>query len=150
LILGSLSLAGPSAIAQTTSASSRESSSYQFPYALKPAPKPAPSLLANSLFPTPIFEDVSPTHWAYPAVNNLAVEYGCISGYPDGTLRGDALMTRYEFAAALDGCLGNFVQIIQQGQQSEVDALIQELANLEAELGTLSEEVDQQTPVPQD
>lgn len=39
-------------------------------------------------------------HWAYDAVKQLA-ELGIYIGYPDGTLRGDRVLTRYEFAMAL-------------------------------------------------
>jgi hypothetical protein len=49
--------------------------------------------------------DVAPTDWAYTAIKNLVENYGCLSGYPDGTFRGDRGMTRNEFAAALSNCI---------------------------------------------
>ncbi len=47
--------------------------------------------------------DVKPTDWAYQALAALIQRYGAISGYPDGTFRGNRSLTRYEFAAALQG-----------------------------------------------
>ncbi len=45
-------------------------------------------------------ETVPFDHWAYDAVQTL-VDEGVITGYLDGTFRGDRAMTRYEFAAAV-------------------------------------------------
>lgn len=49
--------------------------------------------------------DVSPNDWAYQALATLIQRYGAISGYPDGTFRGDRSLSRYEFAAALQRVL---------------------------------------------
>lgn len=56
----------------------------------------------NSVFQ---FSDVSPTDWAFEALQNLVEVYGCIEGYPDQTYRGNRALTRYEFAAGLNSCL---------------------------------------------
>ena len=32
------------------------------------------------------FSDVRPTDWAYQALSNLVERYGCVAGYPNGTL----------------------------------------------------------------
>jgi hypothetical protein len=45
--------------------------------------------------------DVRPGDWAFQAVQALVERYGVLSGYPDGTFRGNRPMTRYEFASAL-------------------------------------------------
>jgi hypothetical protein len=45
-------------------------------------------------------DEVPFTHWAYDACQQLT-DLGIIIGYPDGTWRGDRLMTRYEFAMAV-------------------------------------------------
>ncbi len=45
-----------------------------------------------------IFPDVPKDHWAYGYVKGLA-DRGFLTGYPDGTFKGDRAMTRYEFAA---------------------------------------------------
>jgi Carbohydrate-selective porin, OprB family/S-layer homology domain len=49
--------------------------------------------------------DVSPKDWAYQALASLIQRYGAVSGYPDGTFRGNRSLSRYEFAAALQGVL---------------------------------------------
>ena len=43
------------------------------------------------------FSDVPAGHWAYASVAKLAAA-GIVNGYPDGTFKGDQLMTRYEMA----------------------------------------------------
>ena len=43
------------------------------------------------------FSDVPAGHWAYASVAKLAAA-GIVDGYPDGTFKGDQLMTRYEMA----------------------------------------------------
>ncbi|MCL6449474.1 MAG: S-layer homology domain-containing protein [Armatimonadetes bacterium] len=45
----------------------------------------------------PLFSDVKPTHWAYGAITRAAAA-GFVSGYPDGTFRPDAPVTRAEAA----------------------------------------------------
>lgn len=56
--------------------------------------------------------DVSPTDWAFQALQSLVERYGCISGYPDGTFRGNRAMTRYEFAAGVNQCLDRITELI--------------------------------------
>ncbi|MGG6237646.1 S-layer homology domain-containing protein [Nodosilinea sp. AN01ver1] len=72
------------------------------------------------------FTDVSPDHWAYEALLNLAGTYGCVSGYPDGTFRGETAVTRYEFAAGMDACMSVISNLAQQ-QQAEHDQAVQSL-----------------------
>ncbi|MGE4589237.1 MAG: S-layer homology domain-containing protein [Acidaminococcaceae bacterium] len=43
------------------------------------------------------FSDVPQGHWAYASINKLEAA-GVVEGYPDGTFKGDHLMTRYEMA----------------------------------------------------
>ncbi|PZV07992.1 MAG: hypothetical protein DCF32_05900 [Leptolyngbya sp.] len=83
------------------------------------------------------FTDVSPDHWAYEALLNLAGVYGCVSGYPDGTFRGEDTVTRYEFAAGMDSCLSGLSNLAQQQQQARdqevrslIDAMEQSLSDL--------------------
>ncbi|MFB2773118.1 iron uptake porin [Pelatocladus sp. BLCC-F211] len=49
--------------------------------------------------------DVKPTDWAYQALKSLIEKYGVISGYTDGTFRGNRPISRYEFAVALTATL---------------------------------------------
>lgn len=44
-----------------------------------------------------LFSDVPADHWAYEAVNQLSRD-GIITGYEDGTFKGDLIVTRYEMA----------------------------------------------------
>jgi S-layer homology domain len=83
------------------------------------------------------FTDVSPDHWAYEALLNLAGVYGCVSGYPDGTFRGEDTVTRYEFVAGMDSCLSVLSDLAQQQQQARdqevrslIDAMEQSLSDL--------------------
>jgi hypothetical protein len=65
-----------------------------------------PTDFANT--PTPSvsqLSDVQPTDWAIQALQSLVDQYGCITGYPDNTYRGNRVLTRYEFAVALKACL---------------------------------------------
>ena len=54
---------------------------------------------------TTTFGDVPVTHWAFPAVEEL-VARGAIAGYPDGSFRPSALVSRAEFVKMLDLSLG--------------------------------------------
>ncbi|PSR19624.1 hypothetical protein C8255_01160 [filamentous cyanobacterium CCP3] len=120
------------------------------------APASAEPNLANSV-PEPVaqenegmlvlpFTDVPPDHWAYEALLNLAGTYGCVSGYPDGTFRGEAAVTRYEFAAGMDACLSVISSLAQQ-QQAEQDQAVQEL--IEAMEQSLQELRQLETELPE-
>ena len=52
------------------------------------------------------YSDLPKDHWAYDFVKQLS-DKGYLNGYPDGTFKGDASMTRYEFAAALWRAVNN-------------------------------------------
>ncbi len=90
--------------------------------------------------------DVSPSDWSYTAVKNMVERYGCLTGYPDGTFRGNRSMTRNEFAAALNNCIDNITAQIQ-ADTVQVTAndlvIIQRLQQeFQAELATLRSRVD--------
>ncbi len=51
-----------------------------------------------------MFKDLDRNHWAYEAVESLRSK-GIVIGYPDGYFRGRRVLTRYEFAVALDRAL---------------------------------------------
>lgn len=83
------------------------------------------------------FTDVPAKHWAYDSVSKLA-QAGIISGYGDGTYRGDRTLTRYEMATIVGKALAN---------SDKADAEIKkELAALQTEfaeeLNTLGVRVD--------
>ncbi|WP_309120365.1 N-acetylmuramoyl-L-alanine amidase [Paenibacillus sp.] len=54
---------------------------------------------------TPSFGDLPDWHWSY-AVMKEAVESGILRGYPDGTIRPDAPVSRAEVAVVLDRLIG--------------------------------------------
>lgn len=53
--------------------------------------------ILSTAFAASPFSDVPAGHWAYTSVAKLAA-IGIVDGYPDGTFKGDKLMTRYEMA----------------------------------------------------
>ncbi|MDH6099298.1 iron uptake porin [Anabaenopsis sp. FSS-46] len=93
------------------------------------------------------FSDVRPTDWAYRALQSLVERYGCISGFPDNTFRGNRTLTRFEFAAALNACLDRVNELIATATADVITR--QDLASLQrlqeefsAELATLRGRVD--------
>ncbi|MEM6613561.1 MAG: iron uptake porin [Cyanobacteria bacterium P01_C01_bin.72] len=91
--------------------------------------------------------DVSPTDWAYEALRSLVDRYGCISGFPNQTYRGNQPLTRYEFAAGLNSCLNQIERLIAStsggidpDQLETMERLTQEF---EAELATIGGRVDE-------
>ena len=92
--------------------------------------------------------DVLPTDWAYSALRNLVDRYGCISGFPNQTYRGDRPLTRYEFAAGLNSCLNQIERLIASSSSPGVDPADLETIEritreFEAELSTLGGRVDE-------
>lgn len=89
--------------------------------------------------------DVQPTDWAFSALQSLAEHYRCITGYPDGSFKGDRPITRFEFATALNACLDKIHQniadvtdIVTKGDLPTVQKLQEEY-----ELPTLRGKVDE-------
>ena len=60
------------------------------------------------------FADVVPTDWAYQALAGLVETYGCVAGYPNGSLRGNRAMTRYEAADLLNACLDRITEVTDE------------------------------------
>jgi hypothetical protein len=59
--------------------------------------------------------DVQPTDWAYQALRSLIERYGVLSGYGDGTFRGNRPVSRYEFAAGLAATIDKVDSLIANG-----------------------------------
>lgn len=75
--------------------------------------------------------DVAPNDWGFQALQNLAEQYGCLSGYPDQTFRGEQVLTRREFAVALSACTSGIdEQIGAQGLESVAQTDLQTLQRL--------------------
>ena len=92
--------------------------------------------------------DVSPTDWAYEALRSLVDRYGCISGFPNQTYRGNQPLSRYEFAAGLNSCLNQIERLIASNAGGGVDPADLETIEritqeFEAELATLGGRVDE-------
>ena len=91
--------------------------------------------------------DVRPTDWAFQALRSLIERYGCISGYPDNTFRGNRTLTRYEFAAALNACLDRVNELIAEATtnvvtQQDILRLQRLQEEFSAEIATLRGRVD--------
>lgn len=91
--------------------------------------------------------DVQPSDWAFQALQSLVERYGCITGYPNGTFRGNRAMTRYEFAAGLNACLDRINELIATATADVITkedlATLQRLQeSFSAELATLRGRVD--------
>lgn len=89
------------------------------------APERSPALLISSterddpmeqMTSVSQLSDVRPTDWAFEAVRSLVERYGIISGYPDGTFRGNRPLNRNELAAVLTTVLGRIEAQLIAGQ----------------------------------
>ena len=78
--------------------------------------------------------DVQPTDWAYSAIQNLNTRYGCLVGYPNGTVKPAADATRSEVFALTNHCLDNITQFYTQA-----DAQLG--ASLRAQIGATNKRV---------
>ena len=89
--------------------------------------------------------DVAPTDWAYEALRSLVDRYGCISGFPNQTYRGNQPLSRYEFAAGLNSCLNQIERLIASGEADSPDLeMIKRLSQeFEGELAALGGRIDE-------
>jgi len=92
--------------------------------------------------------DVTPSDWAYEALQNLVERYGCVVGYPDMTYKGNRSLSRWEFAAGLNACLNNLERLIEQGSVTKEDLeklkrLTREFQNELASLGAKITKLDE-------
>ena len=78
------------------------------------------------------FSDVPAGHWAYDSVAKLAAA-GVVDGYPDGTFRGDRLMTRYEMAQIVAKAMAKGANVDRLAAEfaDELDALGVRVTTLE-------------------
>lgn len=92
-------------------------------------------------------QDVSPGDWAFEAVRSLVERYDCISGFPNGTFRGNRATTRFEFAAGLNACLNQIERLISANAgelavRQDLETLQRLLKEFEPELATLRQRID--------
>jgi hypothetical protein len=90
------------------------------------------------------FVDVPAKHWAYDSINKLA-QAGVISGYGDGTYKGDKTLTRYEVATIVAKAMANSEKA-DAAAQKEIEALKAEfgteLNNLGVRVDNLESKID--------
>jgi len=94
--------------------------------------------------------DVQPGDWAYEALRSLVEDYGCLTGFPDNTFRGNRPLSRYEFAASLSACLDALVDRLSRGEldsdelttlQRLRQSFADDLASLDADITALEADV---------
>jgi hypothetical protein len=90
-------------------------------------------------------KDISPTDWSYEALRNLVERYGCLSGFSDLTYRGKQTISRAEFAAGLNACLGKIENLITTSEsvsQQEIDTLLKLMQEFQSDLALLQGKTD--------
>ena len=108
------------------------------------------NLLINNIAPRSLaqvnnvkqFRDVEVTDWSYEALRSLSDRYGCISGFPDGTYRGERAVSRAEFAAGLNACLDKIDSITAKMPQTDIDTVLRLLQEFQSELAILKGRTD--------
>ncbi|SMC38917.1 S-layer homology domain-containing protein [Sporomusa malonica] len=84
------------------------------------------------------FSDVPAKHWAYDAVNKLA-KAGVVTGFGDGTYKGDKTVSRYEMASMIATAMQ---KSLNNDQKETVDKLSKEFATELNEMGVKIESLD--------
>ena len=111
------------------------------------------NLLINNIAPRSLaqvnnvkqFRDVEVTDWSYEALRSLSERYDCISGFPDGTYRGERAVSRAEFAAGLNACLNKIDHITalsDEMPQTDVDTVLRLMQEFQSELAILQGRTD--------
>lgn len=86
------------------------------------------------------FTDVPLNSWAYDAVAQLSAR-GVVSGYADGTYKGNQPMTRYEFASAVARALAKVD--LEKASKQDIELLKKLVVEFKDELDALGVKVDQ-------
>ncbi|MBD2242522.1 iron uptake porin [Nostoc sp. FACHB-888] len=110
-------------------------------------PQESGAMLQGQVTSVNQLDDVQPTNWAFQVLQSLIARYDILISYPDQTFRGDQVMTRYEFAVALNVTLKQISEQIAQGTGSRISRddleILQGLQEeFSGELSTLQERVD--------
>jgi len=87
-------------------------------------------VFATMAFANP-FSDVKFNHWAYDAVSKLAAK-GIITGYPDGTFKGNKPLTRYDMAVMIARMMEKMPTLkskMSKGDMDSVQKLVVEFAD---------------------
>jgi hypothetical protein len=93
--------------------------------------------MTGTSFAASIFSDVPTNHWSYNAINQLAKD-GIIAGNPDGTFKGDHVLSRYEMSIIV----ARAVTKLEKANAAD-KALIEKLeAEYSSELNKLNDKYD--------
>ena len=90
-------------------------------------------------------QDIKPTDWSYEALRGLIERYGCVSGFPDFTYRGEANISRAEFVAGLNNCLNRVEEILTNSDrmpQTDVDTVLRLMQEFQSDLAILQGRTD--------
>lgn len=90
-------------------------------------------------------KDIKPTDWSYQALKALIERYGCISGFPERTYRGEEIISRTEFAAGLNACLNKLETIIANPTavpETDVDTVLRLMQEFQSDLAILKGRTD--------
>jgi hypothetical protein len=79
---------------------------------------------AMASVPSSTFSDVQPSEWSYQAIQNLNARYGCLVGYPNGTLKPGQAASRAEIIALTSSCLDRISEY-QDAQDAALAAALQ-------------------------
>lgn len=93
-------------------------------------------LLGSAAAQSTSFADVPEGHWAEEAVARIA-DMGLVTGFPDGTFRGNEPFTRYQAALVIDRLLS----VLDAGQGANAAVGEQDLATLRSAVTDLRTEV---------
>ena len=143
-LIGKIAQAEPTNVTAKTREGANESSLIQ---AIATDPLADSTEVSQNVSSVSQLSDVSPSDWAFTALQSLVGRYGVIAGYSDRTFVGKQVLTRYEFAAGLNSALDKVNEIISSGLADKVSK--EDLATLQklqeefaAELATLRGRVD--------
>ena len=89
--------------------------------------------------------DIKPTDWSYEALRDLIDRYGCITGFPDRTFRGEQTVSRAEFAAGLNNCLNKLESLMSNPDtmpQADVNTVLRLMQEFQSDLAILQGRTD--------
>ena len=90
-------------------------------------------------------KDIQPTDWSYEALRGLINRYGCISGFPDRTYRGEKTISRSEFVVGLNNCLNRIENILTNSDkmpQNDVEIVLRLMQEFQSDLAILQGRTD--------
>lgn len=86
------------------------------------------------------FRDIPKGHWAESYVSRLE-QIGIVTGFPDGTFRGDEAVTRYQSALLISRTL-DYVELVLKDKQDQINSLLQIVKTLQNTLEASNNELE--------